>query len=377
MSKSVSSSEVSEKTTITAPAEFSINPPSSIHSSPEFGQYIMTEFALKYFREPLTMLGWKGMNAEGKNSNHLVQHTKVPIQESLIDIVDKQLNELAAKNFMVLMKFMGDQPPQKQQSDIDCLQSILWLCKEKEMLHDEICCQIIKQITDNHRKESCIRGWRTLYLFLGYYPCTSNLRPFVQRYLADVGFNAKHDFQAIAKVCQDNIHRTLQFGGRRHTPSKLELEAVMKGRNSRRILVYLPGKLERPSKIRPFSVGNDVLMEICADIGINDSEEAKEFSLFADKDNGEVVRPIRWNEYIFDFLLDDSSISLHFRRITWKEPLHFYNDLYVDVHYNQVLPIYLKGQLLLPNSVREAEQQAAILAAYQHKIRGAGPVPNG
>ncbi|XP_078385251.1 unconventional myosin-XVB [Cetorhinus maximus] len=374
---SVASTEVSEKTTISTSAQSLINPPSSVHSSPEFGQYIMTEFAMKYFREPVTMNGWKGMNAEGKNPNHLVRHTKVPIQESLIYIVDNQLSELAAKNFMALMRFMGDQPPEKHQSDKDYVQSILQLCKEKELLHDEICCQIIKQVTDNPKKESCMRGWRTLYLFLGYYPCTSNLRPFVLNYLEDICTNSKHDFQEIAKVCLDNIRRNLQFGGRQRAPSSLEMEAIIKGRSSRRVIVYLPGKLEHTAKIRPFSVGNEIVMEICATIGINDSEEAKEFSLFADRNNGKVVRPIKCNEYIFDFLLDDNSISLQFRRITWKEPLHFYNDLYVNVHYNQVLPIYLKGQLHLPNNIREAEQFTAMLAAYQHRTKGAGPVPNG
>ncbi|XP_072414228.1 unconventional myosin-XVB [Chiloscyllium punctatum] len=368
-------SEVSENTIISSHSESS-NPPSNMHSSPDFVQYVMTEFAMKYFRDPVAIFDWKGMNTEEKDPNYLIQHTKIPIQESLINIPEKNLSKLAAKNFMALLRFMGDQPPQKHQSDRDLLQSILKLCKEKDMLKDEICCQIIKQITDNPIKENCTRGWRVLYLFLGYYPCSINLRPFVQRYLENICTDSNHDFQAIAMACQDNMHRTLKYGGRLHSPSNLELEAIIKGRSSRRILVYLPGKMEHTAKIKPFMVGHDVVMEICANIGITDSEEAKEFSLSADRNNGEVVRPIKSNEYIFDFLLDDNSISLHFRRITWREPLHFYNDLCVSVHYNQVLPIYLKGQLLFPKNIHGAEQQAAILAAYQHKTKGAGHVLN-
>ncbi|XP_048466577.1 unconventional myosin-XVB isoform X1 [Rhincodon typus] len=373
MRKSAVPSEVSENMTISSRSESS-NPLPNIHSSPDFVQYIMAEFAMKYFRNSPAMLGWKDTNAEGRNPNSLVQHTKIPIHESLIDLPDKQLSELAAKNFMALMRFMGDGPPQEQQSDTDILQSILQLCKEKRKLQDEICCQIIKQITDHPIKENCTRGWRVLYLFLGYFPCTSDLMPFVQRYLENICADSNHDFQAIAMACQDNVYRTLKYGGRQHIPSTLELEAIIKGRSSRRVIVYLPGKLEHAAKIKPFMVGQDMVMEICANIGIVDSEEVKEFSIFADRKNGDVVRPIKANEYIFDFLLDDNSISLHFRRVIWTQPLHFYNDLCVSVHYNQVLPIYLKGQLLFPTNIHGAEQHTAILAAYQHKTKGSGPM---
>eukprot|EP00061_Rhincodon_typus_P016146 g44202.t1 len=153
---------------------------------------------------------------------------------------------------MALMRFMGDGPPQEQQSDTDILQSILQLCKEKRKLQDEICCQIIKQITDHPIKENCTRGWRVLYLFLGYFPCTSDLMPFVQRYLENICADSNHDFQAIAMACQDNVYRTLKYGGRQHIPSTLELEAIIKGRSSRRVIVYLPGKLEHAAKIKPF-----------------------------------------------------------------------------------------------------------------------------
>ncbi|XP_078257713.1 unconventional myosin-XVB [Rhinoraja longicauda] len=391
------------------------SPPNS-YSLPEEGYYVMTEFAMKYFREPTIIPEWKDGGAEGTKPNHLVRHTKVPIQDSLIYIVDIERNELATQNFMALMRFMGDQPLQKKHSCIDHIQSILKLCKENTLLLDEVCCQIIKQITDNPKnfpgfitawslqqnchyssqpalhyytgpkdylehskpiRESCILGWRILYIFLGYYPCTVNLAPYVSSYLQDILINPNHPFQEIARFCQENIQRTFQFGGRQHLPTSLEIEALIKGRSTRRISVQMPGNLEQPFKIKPFLVGSDLLMEICATIGITDTEEAKDFSLFADKDNGKVVKPIRWDEYLFDFLLDDNSVRFQFQRIIWKEPLRFYNDLNVDLHYNQVLPTYLKGQLILPKDIYEAEQYVAKLAAYQHKSTSADPEPTG
>ncbi|KAG7491703.1 hypothetical protein MATL_G00006900 [Megalops atlanticus] len=337
--------------------------------------YVMTEFAMKYFREAATRLGWKGLSAEGRSSSEMVQYTKVPIQESLIVYSDNELNELAAQCFMNVMRFMGDQPLQKHQTEGDCVNSILHLGKEKEFLRDEIYCQVIKQTTLNPHKESCTRGWRLLNLVTGFFPCSGTLKPYASRHLQSCTLDPSHPYQELSRSCEENLMRSLAHGGRRHVPSRLEMEAILAGRSSRRLPILLPGGVEFPCKIRSFSVALDVVTELCAEMGVQKPSEVKEFSVHANR-QGEMLRPIHPDEYIFDFLLDDGSIFLSFRRVIWSQPMHFDNDLYIEFHYQQVLADFLDGKFLLPSSGSAAYQQMADFAAAQHLALGLKEVPS-
>ncbi|KAG8446360.1 hypothetical protein GDO86_013991 [Hymenochirus boettgeri] len=174
------SAEMSEGSVISKTSSPPSPPPQPLDTS----NYTMVEFALKYFREAQTMLGWKGMAAEGKKAIELVQYTKVPIQESLILYESKELSELATVNFTNLMRFMGDQQ-YKEQNELQWVYEILQLCRENQALKDEIYCQVIKQITENPKQESSNRGWLILSLLTGFYIPSTNLLPCVTKYLQD------------------------------------------------------------------------------------------------------------------------------------------------------------------------------------------------
>nr|XP_033816448.1 unconventional myosin-XV-like isoform X2 [Geotrypetes seraphini] len=342
-------------------------------ASADVNQYTMVEFAMKYFREPLTMLGWKGMSAERKNPNILVQHTKVPIQESLIYYTDSELNDAAQHSFMSLMRFMGDQTSPKSSKEVDNVYSILQLCKEKESLRDEIYCQVIKQITENPKQESCSRGWLLLSLLCGFFLPSNTLLPYATKYLQEIGSGHGGNYQDIASACQENLRRTTLYRGRRHLPFTVEMDALMKGHDTRRILIKLPGNIDYGNKIKTFTVGAEVLKEFCEQLGVHEPEEIHEFAIFANKNNGEVVRPIRAEEYIHDFLLADNSVTLELRRITWQLPLHFENDIFTEIHYYQVCQAYLNGKMLLQN---QPMRQVGTLAALQLCAKGLDSAPS-
>ncbi|POI21324.1 hypothetical protein CIB84_014929 [Bambusicola thoracicus] len=255
--------------------------PYSITSVPAGDHYTMMDFASTYFREAQFMTELKGTPAEKKTIADMVQYTKVPIQESLLRYSDSELNELATKSFMTLMRFMGDQPKLKNQDDAQCVYEILQLCKEKESLHDEVYCQVIKQVTLNPKQESVLRGWLLLNLLTGFFLPSNILMPYATKFLQQASGDPSSTHHDIAKVCQSNLRKNFMYGGRRHLPFPVEMDALLKGRSARRLEVLMFGGVEYVTRIRTFTVAKELLQEICEQMGAGEQEEMQEFALFA------------------------------------------------------------------------------------------------
>ncbi|XP_025938746.1 LOW QUALITY PROTEIN: unconventional myosin-XV [Apteryx rowi] len=333
---------------------------------------------------PRDSCGQKAKQAgEPPDGMEMLKFTKVPIQESLIEFTDSGVSKLAAEAFQAVMKFMGDHPL-RGQTELDAVCTILKLCAEHEVLQDEVYCQIVKQITDNtsSKIDSCQKGWRLLYILSAYYKCSEVLKPFLLAFLQDAGGRPELPFQGIAKACEQNLRKTLRFGGRSLFPSSMELKAMVAGRSAKRQLFLLPGGIERHLKIKTCSVALDVIEELCSEMGLQRPEAFDEYIIFVVTDRGQSVRPLTRREYILDVATEterlDASYMFWCRRVVWSQPLKFDNELYVTVHYNQVLPDYLKGLFNVLPPARPGEQhfqQASKLAALQHRAKDGRCVP--
>ncbi|XP_067859862.1 unconventional myosin-XV [Heptranchias perlo] len=363
-----------------------------VESLPQYviqnNQYTMIEFAKKYFRQVHKFKSEfnKQKSKKGKDPKEpadLVKYTKTPIQESLIEFTDENMNKLAAEIFVAVMKFMGDQPL-KGQTEQDTVYTILKLCGEQEVMKDETYCQIIKQITDNtsSKTDSVQRGWRLLYILTAYYKCSDVLKPFLFKLLEDVCRSPGASYQGIAKACDQNLKRTFQFGGRSQFPGGMELKAMVAGRSSKRQLFLLPGNIERHLKIKTCSVMVDVIEDLCNEMGLKNQEAAEEYSVFVITGEGQNVHPLNKKDYVLDVAAEmeqvDPNFTLWFRRVLWFQPLKFENELCVTVHYNQIVPDYLKGLLhILSQEVMSEHQlqQVSKLAALQHQAKDSVYLP--
>ncbi|XP_042197097.1 unconventional myosin-XV [Callorhinchus milii] len=352
-------------------------------------QYTMSEFASKYFREArrLKVDYNKQKSKKGKDSREptdMMKYTKSPIQESLIEFSDENMNKVAAEIFAVVMKFMGDSPL-KGQTEQDAIYTVLKLCREHEVMKDEAYCQIIKQVTNNtsSKVDSSLRGWRMLYILSAHHKCSEVLKPYLYKFLEDVCRSSGANFQGIAHACEQNLRKTFQFGGRTQYPGGMEFKAMLAGRSSKRQLFLLPGSVERHVKIKTCSVALDVIEELCYEMGLHSPEAVEEYSLFVITNKGQNVHPLNRKDYILDVATEmeaiDSNFTFWFRRLIWAQPLKFDNELCVTVHYNQVVPDYLKGLLHILTQERRSEQQlqqVSKLAALQHRAKDGVYLPS-
>ncbi|XP_041673445.1 unconventional myosin-XV [Cheilinus undulatus] len=346
-----------------------------LHSS----QYQMTEFAKKYFREAQRNRGDQKAKKgkDGRDPADMVKFSKSPIQESLIDFSDSGMNRVAADIFLAIMKFMGDFP-MKGQTEQDLVTTILKLSGDHGLIKDEAYCQVMKQITSNtsSKPDSCQRGWRLLYILAAFHRCSDVMKPFLLKFLQDACESPGMQYQGIAKACEQNLRRTFQYGGRTQFPNNMELKAMLAGRSSKRQLFLLPGGIERHLKIKTCSVALDVIEELCYEMGLQRVEALDEYAVFLVTHRGQNVRPLNKREYILDIATEaepvDANYSLWFRRVIWSLPLKLDNELYVTMHYNQVLPDYLKALLSVVPQGKASEQhlqQIARLAALQHRAK--------
>uniref|UniRef100_A0A3B4E1H2 MyTH4 domain-containing protein n=1 Tax=Pygocentrus nattereri TaxID=42514 RepID=A0A3B4E1H2_PYGNA len=252
------------------------------------------------------------------------------------------------------------------------------LIGEYGLMKDEAYCQVLKQITANtsSKPDSCQKGWRLLYVLTAYCRCSEVLKPFLVKFLQDACKSPGALFQGIAKACEQNLRKTFQFGGRSVFPSSMELKAIMAGRSSKRQLFLFLGGIERHLKIKTCSVALNVIEELCYEMALQRLEAMDEYTIFIVTNRGQNVRPLNKREYILDIATEaeqiDSNYSFWFRRVIWAQPLKFDNELSVTIHYNQVLPDYLKGLLnVLPQGKVSEQQfnQIAKLAALQHRTK--------
>ncbi|XP_071375027.1 unconventional myosin-XV [Centroberyx affinis] len=341
-------------------------------------QYQMAEFAKKYFREAQRNRSAKAKKGkEGREPADMVKFSKSPIQESLIDFSDSGMNRVAADIFLAIMKFMGDFPL-KGLTEQDLVTTILRLSADHGLMKDEVYCQVMKQVTANtsSKPDSCQRGWRLLYILTAFHRCSDVMKPFVLKFLQDASDSPGAQFQGIAKACEQNLRRTFQYGGRVEYPNSMELKAMLAGRSSKRQLFLLPGGIERHLKIKTCSVALDAIEELCYEMDQHRVEAMDEYAIFVVTHRGQNVRPLNKREYILDIATEaepvDANYSLWFRRVIWSLALKLDNELYVTMHYNQVLPDYLKALLsVVPQGMPSEQhlQQVARLAALQHRAK--------
>jgi len=375
---------------------------------PDTGKLSMLEFAMMYFRESpfryelkrnektgsihgtfklISSIKAKSMQKEHnkkrgisdwtwKEQSDMVKWTKSPIQASLLKFESPSMNRLSVECFFCLMRFMGDYPLENNQQQMDCVYTILKACYSYNEVRDEVYCQIVKQLTNNRsmKQDSSQQGWRLLTLITSYFDCSDILKPYLFNYLEQTAYDQQRQHQSLAAMCLTNLRTTFKYGGRKNVPSKVEVEAVTRGRNTKRQMCVLPGGANVVLNIRSCSVVQDAIDQICTRLEINDAVEKEEYSIFYVIESEDRYSPLKPEDYIFDITSEltnqKKQFYLLFQRSSWVFNIHLDGNIqYIDVMYHAVIMDYHDGFFLpmsKPNVVPDyIKQQLVKLAAFQ------------
>uniref|UniRef100_A0A8B9DB74 Myosin XVB n=1 Tax=Anser cygnoides TaxID=8845 RepID=A0A8B9DB74_ANSCY len=170
----------------------------------------------------------------------------------------------------------------------------------------------------SHR-ESVLRGWLLLNLLTGYFLPSKILMPYATKFLQQAGSDpsSTHHGMAVCESCRINVCLlfTKAYG------------VCLCGVCVPLVLGVVTGRVEQRSAGR-------LLSQVVELSSLSQHQERQPSTLH--KYIGKMVRPMRTEEYLHDYLLEDALVTVSLRRLIWKTPLHFENKIYIDVHYGQV-----------------------------------------
>ncbi|XP_022092441.1 unconventional myosin-XV-like [Acanthaster planci] len=388
----------------------------------EMTRFSMVEFASKYFREypnkyvmqrkedgsirgSLKFMG-NFKRSRKKNSKKkpdpvedvqdysqyldAVSFTNSPIQASLLEFPQLAINKLALECFVALMQVMGDYPLNTKQ-DVPLQQAlyekvvfILKACFSHREICDEVYCHVIKQTTRNtsSKKLSQLHGWRFFVLLTAIFQCSPTLKPYLFQYLSMVTQTAEFQYGGIAGVCLFNLRKTFRHGGRRLLPGPEEVENLLAGRMVRRQQIHLPGNMRTMVKVSTSSVVLDLLEELCTEMGIQQPAVIEEFGLFGLVPQKNKVVPLQLSDYMMDvtthFDNQDFEYAFLFKKVVWYQPMSVSNEFASAIIYNQVLPNYQNGHLVILefNTLTEQQKTKIVrLAVLMHRAADKVQIP--
>uniref|UniRef100_A0A8C7NP98 Myosin VIIA n=1 Tax=Oncorhynchus mykiss TaxID=8022 RepID=A0A8C7NP98_ONCMY len=184
--------------------------------------YTLEEFSYDYFRPPPKSTLSRVMITKGRGKERLWCCTREPLKQPLLKkvLAQEELSQEAQLAFVDILTYMGDYPSKRARSVNELTDQIFEGALKAEPLKDEIYCQILKQITENHIKYSEEKGWELLWLCTGLFPPSNILLPHVQKFLQA----KKHHH--LAPDCMQRLQKALRNGSRKYPPHLVEVEAI-------------------------------------------------------------------------------------------------------------------------------------------------------
>uniref|UniRef100_A0A1I7VNY1 Unconventional myosin-VIIa n=1 Tax=Loa loa TaxID=7209 RepID=A0A1I7VNY1_LOALO len=244
----------------------------------------------------------------------------------------------------------------------------------KEIIRDELYCQLMKQLTRNYNPISMEHGWELMWLCTGIFPPSQSL-------LNEVELFFRTRQHPLALHCLVRLRRIQRIGRRKFPPHDVEVEAVRQRTVQIFHKVFFPDNSDEIIEVDSTTKARDFCHRIATHLGLNSVDG---FALFV-KVNSKVIS-IPDNEFFFDFLRQlfewmhpkngtvfNFSYQLFFMKKLWINTVPG-EDRIADLifHYPQELPKYLRGYHAVTR--KQVVELAAILLRARTRDDKAAPL---
>ncbi|TRY99157.1 hypothetical protein DNTS_033984, partial [Danionella cerebrum] len=351
----------------------------AVETEEQIKPYTLEEFSYDYFRPPPKHTLSRVMITKNRGKDKLWCCTREPIKQALLKkcVAHEELSQDACMAFIDIlstatectkqnhtvycsssltsspapvMKYMGDYPSKRTRSVNELTDQIFESALKAEPLKDEIYCQILKQLTQNHMKYSEEKGWELLWLCVGLFPPSNVLLPHVQRFLQ----SKKH--HPLASDCMLRLQKALRNGSRKYPPHLVEVEAIQHKTTQIFHKVYFPDDTDEAFEVESSTKAKDFCLNISSRLLLKSPEGFSLFVKISDK-----VISVPEGDFFFDFvrhltdwikkarpakdgIVPSLTYQVFFMKKLWTTTVPG-KDSFADsiFHYYQELPKYLRG----------------------------------
>ncbi|NXW31900.1 MYO7A protein, partial [Phaetusa simplex] len=323
--------------------------------------YTLEEFSYDYFRPPPKHTLSRVMITKSRGKDKLWCYTREPIKQPLLKKIlgSEELSQEACMAFIDILpllggalgqQYMGDYPSKRTRSVNELTDQIFEGALKAEPLKDEIYCQTLKQLTDNHIKYSEEKGWELLWLCTGLFPPSNILLPHVQRFLQ----SRKH--HPLAADCIQRLQKALRNGSRKYPPHLVEVEAIQHKTTQIFHKVYFPDDTDEAFEVESSTKAKDFCQNISNRLLLKSSEGFSLFVKISDK-----VISVPEGDFFFDFvrhltdwikkarpakdgIVPSLTYQVFFMKKLWTNTTPGKDSMADSIfHYYQELPKYLRG----------------------------------
>uniref|UniRef100_A0A803YSW2 Myosin VIIA n=1 Tax=Meleagris gallopavo TaxID=9103 RepID=A0A803YSW2_MELGA len=301
--------------------------------------YTLEEFSYDYFRPPPKHTLSRVMITKSRGKDKLWCYTREPIKQPLLKKIlgSEELSQEACMAFidiLLLPGYMGDYPSKRTRSVNELTDQIFEGALKAEPLKDEIYCQTLKQLTDNHIKYSEEKGWELLWLCTGLFPPSNILLPHVQRFLQ----SRKH--HPLASDCIQRLQKALRNGSRKYPPHLVEVEAIQHKTTQIFHKVYFPDDTDEVRWLSKFLLKSQkrfILMQKNSVISVPEGDFFFDFVRHL-TDWIKKARPAK------DGIVPSLTYQVFFMKKLWTNTTPGKDSMADSIfHYYQELPKYLRG----------------------------------